>query len=264
MGEYVDSIYKCIGILTGVAALKYVYDYISDWVINKVEVVSGKVAMACVNKSNPKTVLACCEVLYFLVCLSALLYLPTNSFAFCIFGITVFILASIVHYLHINLGTPLLFFRCIKALLISQNYFVKYGMLFVEQLGYLYYSVGLSLVVTVLLLHLKWPTSVYFIGYLALPIFLNIWIYLTDKIHFREDEDVLFTRRFISYSIVAVLFLQECYAKFLSIVSGNFSGSLNFEVLFYFSTMAGFVALERLFKTLADHYISYKKRNTLK
>jgi hypothetical protein len=100
----------------------------------------------------------------------------------------------------------------------------------------------------------------YYFIFIALPLYLNFWIYLSFsslfKIKIRTDENVINVRKFIAYCLLAGFVLSDNYSKFEGLTS---SGEMRLGgwSLFLLSSGVVFTALERVFKAGIDHYQSY-------
>lgn len=147
---------------------------------------------------------------------------------------------------------------------IKNYFFYSIRSLFIETLD-LIYTVGLALYFTYFILILRWPMPMYYFIFIALPLYLNFWIYLSVlpflKLRFRIDENVINIRKFIAYCLLAVLILSDNYSKFENVILGG-EMKLDGKSLFLLSSSVVFAALERVFKAGIDHYQSYLKEAT--
>lgn len=107
---------------------------------------------------------------------------------------------------------------------------------------------------------MKWPIDVYFMGFLVLPVCLNIWIYGMSKINFKGDESEVTVRKVIIYFLLCVGIMWENYSKFLGIALGNLGSQSGIESLFLTTTTVIFAAIERLVKPIGDDYKAFNNR----
>ncbi|MBV4427346.1 hypothetical protein [Clostridium tyrobutyricum] len=109
---------------------------------------------------------------------------------------------------------------------------------------------------------LEWPMFLQYIAFLVLPIYLNIWIYLTHKLKLKDDYTINI-RRIIVYILLVVYVLGDSYYKFYSILYYNTSPKLDLSNLFVYIASVFFIALERVIKLIIDDFKSFKKRDQI-
>jgi hypothetical protein len=147
-------------------------------------------------------------------------------------------------------------FSKIKDNFNTENYFFSRIDLFFK------YCLDLSLIVMLVLtytfiIELEWPTYVYFIGFLVLPIYSNIWIYFTVRGKLR-DNDVISIRRGFAYFLLSLYAVYQAYILFLNVFFQKSIELTNENNLILYIAAFVFIAIEQVLKAFTDDYIQYK------
>lgn len=160
---------------------------------------------------------------------------------------------NILNYLRKNSNNPislLIFSKKIR----KDSYLISRLSLLLEN-GLSFFYLLLTLELTLLFFaKLNWPISTYYFAFIVLPIYFNIWIYVS-KFKLNRDKNMVNQRRMISYFILVVYVLFDCYQEFL--------GFLNVQVtdvysIFFSISSVVFIAIDRFTKALVDDYEKYK------
>jgi len=136
------------------------------------------------------------------------------------------------------------------------NYFFSRVNLFLE------HCVDMSLISILVItysfiIELKWPTYVYFVGFLVLPIYINVWIYFTKKGELRNTE-ITSIRRAFAYFLLVIYAIYQANILFMNVFLEKNLTILDESNLILYVAAFVFIAIERLLKALTDDYIRYK------
>lgn len=173
-----------------------------------------------------------------------------------------FINSAILYNLRKQISKPISFFDLCQdkiKRLYNKNYFIN-------RLGY-FFENGSSLIVLLVVLQItfqlflifEWPTNVYYIAYITLPLYVNFWIYF-DKFRFSQDKDLVNIRRLIAYSFLVAYGFFNGYENFISFFTGN--QRLDEYSLFFSISTVTFIAFERFTKALADDFKEFCLRKS--
>lgn len=118
--------------------------------------------------------------------------------------------------------------------------------------------ISILIITYTFIIELDWPTYVYFIGFLILPIYTNLWIYFTRKGRLRAIE-IITIRRALVYFLLAVYAIYQAYILFINEFLEETLKLTDADNLILYIAVFVFIAIERLLKAFTDDYTSYKK-----
>lgn len=255
MSEYWGSVMIVLITLVFLGSSAYVFSKIFAHVFIWIESVSKRLLELVLGYRRPRYLIFLLEVLYAIIFLWFLLLSPQKLPYFLLFALITFIWGSCVHFLR---KTSTEFFSIVdwvrkninpKGYIASRLYLV-----FEQMQGLL--TIMAALVLTYSFLYLHWPLPVYYLAFLALPVYMNAWIYFTWKLKFNDNDVIINIRRIISYSLLAMLLLHIYFLKFI-----NTSLDADVESKYFILVGGGviFTAIDRVAKTILDDYRNYLK-----
>lgn len=219
-----------------------------------------KVSLMVANKLKWEYWVLLLEILFIVVSLCSLIITiikteVSQNILFFIYFIFILFISQLIYELRKNpLGYVSIFDRISK--MNFDNYFFSRVKLFFEHC--LDMSLICILVITyTFIIELKWPTYVYFLGFLVLPIYTNIWIYFTRKGRLRVTEIISIRRAFV-YFLIAVYAIYQAYILFINEFLEKTLTLTDEDNLILYIAVFVFIAIERLLKAFTDDYTSYK------
>jgi hypothetical protein len=269
MSEYVESIYITCILLLYVVGGYYIVNKTVDLLTIYTDIAANKIRKIILFKSLPvpQWAILGLEVLGLAFSIWFSCRSEISSTHWFLFWLCIIVLRIINRCLRGYLKDYFSIFEWFARIIDVKNYFCySIRSLFIEVLD-LIYNVGLALFFTYSILTLRWPMPMYYFIFIALPLYLNFWIYLLFTswfgIKIRTDESVINIRRLIAYCILAGFALSDNYSKFEGLTS---SGETKIDgwSLFLLSSGVIFTALERVFKAGMDHYQGYFQSNIKK
>jgi len=172
------------------------------------------------------------------------------------------ILGSITFYVRKERGNMVSLIDTITTKINTNNYFVNRINLLFEQGLSIMILIGALEFTILTLTELEWPTPLKYISFLALPIYLNIWIYFSYKFKLK-DTTTINIRRIIVYILLAVYVLKDSYSKFYLMLYYNTSPELDLFNLFVYIGSGSFIALERVIKSIIDDFKYFRPINKI-
>ena len=255
LSEYWLSITIVLATLLSLGVSAYIFSKVFDRVFVWIESVSKRLVEAVLGYRRPRYLILLLEVVYVIIALWFLLFSPQGLFYFLLFTLFTIIWGSGVHLLRKTSTDYLSILDWARKNINPKGYIASRVYLVFEQMqGVL--TIMAALVLTYSFLRLHWPMPVYYLALLALPVYMNAWIYFTWKLKFKENDIVINIRRIISYSLLAILLLHIYFLKFIN-------AALETDVESkYFLLLGGgviFSAIDRVAKTILDDYRNYIK-----
>ena len=248
-----------VSLIIGVLALKIGLDYAFKVLEKSSDAFATRIVPRLRKYKHTRVIL---ELLFLIVGALFLVINGTGSrfYVVPIFIIYIFINTSVIY--HLNKKSPEMFslLTWIADRTNTKNYFINRLGLFLNQGASILFLLAALQVTYSFFAQLQWPNPFYYVAYLALPLYLNLWIYITYKARIRRDEDVINIRRLIAYLCLTIYTFVDGYIRFESyfgVSKPQTEPSFNFFLLI--SSLI-FIGLERFLKALTDDYRSYIKR----
>jgi hypothetical protein len=255
LSEYWLSITIVLTTFLSLGVSAYIFSKVFDHVFACIESVSRRLLELVLGDRRPRYLIFLLEVLYIILILGFLLLSPQGLLYFLLFTLVTIIWGSCVHFLRKTSTEYFSIFDWARKNINPKGYIASRVYLIFEQIqGIL--TIMAALVLTYSFLYLHWPLPVYYLAFLALPVYMNSWIYFTWKLKFNDNDVIINIRRIISYSLLATLLLHVYFLKFIN-------ASLDTDVESkYFILLGGgviFTAIDRVAKTILDDYRNHLK-----
>ena len=173
-----------------------------------------KLSLLVANKIKLKYSIISLEILFIFVSLCSFIILiittkEGKNILFFTYFLFILFISQLIYELRKNQHGYLSIFDKISKINFD-NYFFSRVKLFFEHC--LDISLITILIITyTFIIELDWPTYVYFLGFLALPIYTNIWIYFTRKGRLRTSEIIYYTKSICLFSACSLCYLSSVY-----------------------------------------------------
>ena len=154
------------------------------------------------------------------------------------------------------------FFHYFKEKGIKENYFTNrlkiLGLQFVSILILCAFIINTFVIILIF----EWPLYIIFWGFISVPIYLTIWIYIkfdrtNPKFAFCDKKEVINVKRILCYIILVALTFVDVYNQFLS--EFNMKNIVNDEKIFFYLYGITFISCERLLKAFYEDKEVYKQ-----
>ncbi|HAK73061.1 MAG TPA: hypothetical protein DCP36_04785 [Sporomusaceae bacterium] len=271
MGEYFPSIVGAITYLIVVVLLGFIGFWGSGFVIKYFETLGPKLAEIIVSRIKTPCLILIIEMIFILTTTLSIffyqreinlfeqsLFLPLLLFVIMFEGI-------VMNSLKNKYTTNLSIFNWIKTKAENYPYFKERIILLFNQ------TLGILIILTLfwfianIMFKFHWPKPFYYIVFLALPVLLTLWTYLSFFPIDVQTKETIDARRFLVYIVLACVSIYDNYSKFeiyILKVPHPEDGSVN---LFLITISVVFIAFDRMFKLWSDDIIKYreeKKKST--
>lgn len=255
MSEYWQSITIVLATLLALGVSAYIFSKVFEHVFVGIESATKRLLEAALGNRRPKYLILVLEVLYVIIALWFLLLSPQELSYFLLFTLITITWGSCICFLRKTSTDYFSFLDWARKSINHKGYIVSRVHLIFEQMqGILTIMAALALTYSFVRLH--WPLHIYYLAFLALPVYMNAWIYFTWRLNFNNNDVVINIRRIISYSLLAMLLLHIYFLKF---INANFDMDMERK---YFILLGGsviFTAIERVLKAILDDYRNHLK-----
>lgn len=136
----------------------------------------------------------------------------------------------------------------------KENYYFNRLILILDQGNSIIFLIVAIALTYTFIAYLSWPTPLYYLLTLVIPLYFTFWIYFSFKLKIRMDIHTVNIRRLIAYLILTVFIISENYGRFGTIFFNNSDLPLNQTNFIAQSAVVIFFALERLLKLLTEDY----------
>lgn len=135
-------------------------------------------------------------------------------------------------------------------------------LLFNQTLGILI-ILTLFWIIATIIFKFHWPKPFYYIIFLASPVLLTLWTYLSFFPINVQTKETIDARRFLVYIVLACMSIYDNYSKFeiyILKIPHPEDSSLD---LFLITISVVFIAFDRMFKLWSDDIIKYREEKKL-
>ena len=101
----------------------------------------------------------------------------------------------------------------------------------------------------------------YYIGFLLLPIHLNILIYFSYKLKLQESNTIA-VRRFLVYLFLGILIVRDTHSKFYSLLFYDTLPEFDLYSLYVYMIGAVFIAIERILRVIINDYKNFTSKQS--
>ncbi|MFD7523868.1 hypothetical protein [Paenibacillus chitinolyticus] len=149
----------------------------------------------------------------------------------------------------------------IKFLPTLKKYYILNRMLLLFKQGHdLLKTLVILFLSLTFLISMKWPTNVYFSGFLFLPIYANYWVYFTKILTVNKNKEAVTIRRSLIYFILLSFVVFESFIRFQDFMSETITKPI--DVNLFILTVSGviYIALDRFLKEQTSDYLEFENK----